>query len=134
MKPLIINAKEDTPKIVLDTDLDEFIISGRSLPEDAHDFYKPLFEWLLEYVKKPKPVTTFRFELEYYNTSSSKQLSKLFLILKEFPAKVRILWYYHHDDIDMLENGKRYAKLTGLDFTMISIPAVEDDSFEIVIN
>ncbi len=134
MKPFTYNGKEDCPKILLDEDLPEFLIAGRSLPEDAFDFYKPVFDWLQEYAKKPKQETVFRFELEYYNTASSKQLSKLFIFLKELQSKVRIVWCYHHDDVDMLENGKRFEKLTGLEFSLVPLPAVDDDNFEIIIN
>ncbi|MGI6478408.1 MAG: DUF1987 domain-containing protein [Salinivirgaceae bacterium] len=100
MTPLIYEGTEDTPKVVLDVDADEFLISQRSLPEDAFLFYKPIFRWLEEYAKNPKKKTVFRFELEYFNTSSAKQLSKIFVFLKSIKEEVEVIWCYYDDDTD----------------------------------
>ncbi|HOG19885.1 MAG TPA: DUF1987 domain-containing protein [Salinivirgaceae bacterium] len=132
MAPLIYDGTEDTPKVVLNKDAEEFLISGRSLPEDAFLFYKPIFRWLEEYAKNPNKKTVFRFELEYFNTSSTKQLSKIFIFLKSIREEVEVIWCYYDDDTDMLNSGKRFEKLTNLDFRMEVLPVIEDDDFRIV--
>ncbi len=132
MTPFIHKGSEDTPKVVLDKDSREFVIADRSLPEDAFEFYKPIFQWLEEYAKNPNEKTTFRFELEYFNTSSAKQLTKILLFLRNIKKPVEVIWCYQIDDIDMLNSGKRFEKLTNLNFEMESIPVVEDDNFRIV--
>ncbi|HPW66232.1 MAG TPA: DUF1987 domain-containing protein [Salinivirgaceae bacterium] len=132
MTPLIYDGTEDTPKVVLDRDAEEFLISGRSLPEDAFLFYKPIFRWLEEHAKNPKKKTIFRFELEYFNTSSAKQLSKIFIFLKNIKEEVEVIWCYQVDDIDMLNSGKRFEKFTNLNFKMEVLPVIEDDDFRII--
>ena len=132
MAPLIYDGTEDTPKVVLNKDAEEFLISGRSLPEDAFLFYKPIFRWLEEYARNPNKKTVFRFELEYFNTSSTKQLSKIFIFLKSIREEVEVIWCYYDDDTDMLNSGKRFEKLTNLDFRMEVLPVIEDDDFRIV--
>jgi hypothetical protein len=132
MKPFIHKGSDDTPKVILDKDSNEFLIAERSLPEDAFEFYKPIFQWLEEYAKNPNQKTAFRFELEYFNTSSAKQLTKILLFLRNINTPVEVVWCYQIDDIDMLNSGKRFEKLTNLNFKMVSIPVVEDDDFRIV--
>ncbi|MDY0280493.1 MAG: DUF1987 domain-containing protein [Salinivirgaceae bacterium] len=132
MTPFIHNGTEDTPTVKLDTSAPELLIAERSLPEDAYEFYKPIFEWLEDYAKNPNEKTVFRFELEYFNTSSAKQLSKILLFLKSLDKEVEIIWCYQLDDIDMFNSGKRFEKLTGLNFSMVSIPVIDDDDFTII--
>ena len=132
MTPFTHIGTEDTPTVRLDASAPEFLIADRSLPEDAFEFYKPIFEWLEEYAKNPKEKTVFKFELEYFNTSSAKQLSKILLFLKKLSKEVEIIWCYQLDDVDMFNSGKRFEKLTELNFSMVSIPVVDDDDFTIV--
>jgi hypothetical protein len=87
---------------------------------------------LEEYAKNPKKKTVFRFELEYFNTSSAKQLSKIFVFLKSIKEEVEVIWCYYDDDTDMLNSGKRFEKLTNIDFKMEVLPVVEDDDFRII--
>lgn len=52
--------KKDTPKtplIQMEYESGYFLISGRSIPENSIEFYRPLFEWLDEYNTKPQPKT-----------------------------------------------------------------------------
>ena len=132
MKPFIHNSTEDTPTVKLDKDAPEFYIGTRSLLENTFEFNKPIFAWLEEYEKNPNEKTVFRFELEYFNTSSAKQITKILLFLKKLTSNVVIIWCYQLDDIDMFNSGKRFEKLTELNFQMISIPVVEDDNFSII--
>ncbi len=55
MDPLVIELGDDTPKVVLDKTKGIFEISGRSLPEDTVQFFKPILEWLRAYKNDPNP-------------------------------------------------------------------------------
>ena len=46
MEILNLEGTEDTPKIILDKKNGIFEISGRSLPEDSAEFYRPVLEWI----------------------------------------------------------------------------------------
>ena len=111
---------EITPKVILDKEQGEFFIGGKSLPENAIQFYNPIIEWLEEYSKKPNEKTVFKFKLEYYNTSTAKQFARILLLLEklhlEGNSKVEIHWYYDSKDLDMQHSGKRYEKLLNLPF------------------
>ncbi len=124
MEPLILQATEDTPEVILNPEENIFRIARISVPEDAYEFYRPIIEWLREYAKNPLPETVFEFDLEYVNTASNKQLMQVMIILdqiaKKYPVKVK--WYYEAIDEDMLNLGQRYQKLAkNLDFEFLEI-------------
>ena len=75
LEALIIESKEDTPKVVLDSANKVFQISARSLPENAIGFYEPVLKWLNDYSAEPLELTVFDFTLEYFNTASAKQIA-----------------------------------------------------------
>jgi hypothetical protein len=118
---LIIESKEDTPKVVLDSVNKVFQISERSLPENAIGFYEPVLIWLNQYALDPLDITVFNFSLEYFNTASAKQIAKILLILENIAKKqnVAINWYYKKEDSDMLSSGTRFSKLIDLNFSFI---------------
>ena len=121
MDQLIIEATEDTPLVHLDVEGDKFLIAERSLPENSIEFYQPVFEWLNQYIESPKDKTRFEFKLEYFNTSSAKQITKVLLILEKLASKseVVIVWHYKKEDFDMLSSGQRYAKLININFEFV---------------
>lgn len=122
MEALIIQSKEDTPGIQLNPEKGIFEINHRSLPEDAIAFFTPVFSWLEKYGEAPLAKSVFQFKLEYFNTSSAKQIYKLFCLLQDISKKgeIEINWYYQEEDKDMRSAGERYAKLIELPFKLIS--------------
>ncbi|HAM99484.1 MAG TPA: nuclear pore complex subunit [Marinilabiliales bacterium] len=121
MEKFIIDHTEDTPKVVLDAESGLFSIEGRSLPENAVAFYQPIFNWLTSYEENSKNPIAFHFKLEYFNTASSKQITKLLLILQQMAQKitVSIKWYYYKEDADIKASGSRFAKLIKADIDLI---------------
>jgi len=78
MRSLIIEPTNKTPKVILNADINVFEISGRSIPEDSVGFYRKIIDWVDEYSQNPNTRTNFKFQLEYFNTSTSKCLLDLF--------------------------------------------------------
>ena len=122
MEKLIIEKTSDTPSIHLDSS-DKIEISERSLPENAIDFYAPIIEWFNEYSKNPNSETIVDIKLEYFNTSSAKQIAKILLILQKLAENNNVLikWYYSASDSDMHSSGVRYSKLVKVKFEFIEI-------------
>ena len=122
MESLVIQKTEDTPSIDFNIETRLFKLYGRSLPENAIDFYKPILDWL-ESVLSSTSNQNFIIEikLEYFNTASSKQLAKLLLLVEKFVETNNILirWFYEKDDNDMLISGNQYSKFLKLDFEFI---------------
>jgi len=124
METLNITATEDTPEITFNNETNEFILSGRSLPEDVTSFYKPVFEWLEKYAEETTPTITFKFKLEYFNTASSKIILDILMKLEDMMESkengLKIEWYYFESDDDMLEAGEEYKELVEIPFHLIA--------------
>ena len=124
MRNLIIEPTPKTPKVILNADINVFELSGRSIPEDSVGFYRKILDWIDEYSKAPNPKTNCKFQLEYFNTSSSKCLLDLFRKLeKMYKAghEVVITWMYDVDDEDMEETGEDYRELLDVPFELVSV-------------
>lgn len=122
IQPLKIEPTHKTPKVYLDPENNVFEISGRSIPEDSVGFYKPILDWLDEYAKNPLPQIEFKFELEYFNTASSKNILEILKKLEEIYEKgndVKIIWYYEEDDEDMEETGEDYKALLSVPVELV---------------
>ena len=115
MEILNLEGTEDTPKIILDKKNGIFEISGRSLPEDSAEFYRPVLEWIEKYSGEPNPQTDFVFKLEYFNTASSKLILDVLSALEDIKG-MKINWYFHEDDEDMEEAGQEFSELVEIPF------------------
>ena len=121
MTNINLEGTEDTPKIILDSTNKIFERSGRSLPEDCAQFYKPILEWLDGYT--PTSPINFVFKLDYFNTASSKLILDILNRLEKIKNKgsqVTISWYYAEDDEDMQEAGEEFSELVEVSFELNS--------------
>ncbi len=122
MKPLIIKKTEETPAIIFLPNKKTFQIVATSWPENAKEFYEPVYAWIQQYFSNsPLEKSVFQFRLTYMNTSSSKQIARIVALLKEFSKSydVEIQWIYEKGDIDMMVEGKRFAQILNLDIKLI---------------
>ena len=121
MSDLKISKTEDTPTVILDKTNGKFLIQGRSIPEDAVVFFKPILDWFKDYATDPNPTTCVEFKLEYFNTSSSKLILDIMLKLKHIKG-ASIQWYYSEEDDDMKEAGEEYSELVNFPFDLVEEP------------
>lgn len=122
VEPLILEETHKTPKVNLNPADDVFEISGRSIPEDSVGFYKEILDWVEQYATSPNPKTNFKFELEYFNTSSSKNILELLKKLEKIYQDghdIHITWYYDEDDEDMEETGEDYKALLSVPLELV---------------
>jgi hypothetical protein len=113
-----------TPTINFDFSTGVLEIKGRSIPENALEFYQPLIEALEKYSGSVKPTTIATVSLEYFNTSSAKRILDVFKKLEEIKkagSAVSINWFYEEDDEDMLGAAQDYEALVNIPFTMVPI-------------
>ncbi|MFH1322058.1 MAG: DUF1987 domain-containing protein [Bacteroidota bacterium] len=125
MKSLITEATHNTPTINFDPEKGLLEIKGKSIPENSIGFYKPVLEWLEEYLENAAPQTNVNVHLEYFNTASSKCLLDVFKALdsihKANKSKMTINWLYDEDDDDMMEAGEDYDAIISVPFNMIPV-------------
>lgn len=122
MENIVLEGTGRTPTIVFDAQKGVLEMSGRSIPENSISFFKPLFDWIDEYVEKPLPQTQISFNLEYFNTSSSKCILDMLRKLEKInedghTALVR--WYFEDGDEDMEESGNDFKSLINLDIELV---------------
>jgi hypothetical protein len=119
MSNLVITNSIKTPSIELNAS-GVLEIKGKSIPENSHEFYKPVYEWLDNYLRNPAPKTELIINLEYFNTSSSKCLLDIFRKLEPVnvsgKSEVKVSWLYDADDEDMMEAGEDYQALVKIPF------------------
>jgi len=119
MEALRIEATVKTPEVLLDPSNAVFEIKGKSIPDDAEEFFNRILVWLEDYVSNPNEITEVKIDLEYFNISSSKRILFLFYKLNELNEKgkdVKIIWYYNEEDEDMFEVGQDYAFMVKIPF------------------
>ena len=125
MELLNIEGTPKTPTVNFDSANGVLEIKGRSIPENAIEFYKPLVDWLSEYANASKSTTVVNIQLEYFNTSSSKCILDVFKKLEAIQnsklSGININLYYEEDDEDMLEAGEDYQAIINIPFKMIEI-------------
>ncbi|MEA2041217.1 MAG: DUF1987 domain-containing protein [Bacteroidota bacterium] len=123
MKELIIEAKTDTPGIIFKPEMNEFKIFGKSLPEDAKEFYDPILNYLRLYAEAPNPETVLEINLEYYNSASVRKLVSilnLFDKISKAGNKVEAVWLYEESDEVMQENGLDFQDIVTMPFKLKS--------------
>jgi hypothetical protein len=115
METLIRNASFETPSIEMNAERGRIEMVGRSLPEDSATFYKPVLNWIDDYLQHPRPQTDIEIKLEYFNTATSMVLLKMFNKLQSL-TEVTVHWYHYPEDDDMLESGKEFEELSNISF------------------
>ena len=110
-----------TPEVHFDASTGKFEIKGRSITENAPEFYNPLIEWVKEYVSNPATTTIVTILFEYINTSSSKSLMHLLNVLTAIAGnEVSIHWLHKAGDDAMKEAGEDFNTIVNLPFHILS--------------
>jgi len=106
LKSLFIEPTVKSPQVDFNHLTGELILSGRSIPENAVELYENVYKWVLEYIKNPRHTTNLRYNLEYFNTSSSIWLAKIAKALcsiKDSEYMVLIHLYFNIEEFDSME-------------------------------
>lgn len=126
MEEIVLAATDKTPGITF-KNTGELEITGKSIPEDAEDFFAPALKWLEHYVENPAPKTLLSINLEYFNISSSKRILFILYKLNDLISKqsdVKVIWIYDDNDEDMFEVGQDYAFMVKIPFEFVEIDRV----------
>ena len=124
MENLIIKGEAKTPTIDFNFNSGELVISGRSIPENSIEFYKPVIEWLESLKVSGKDKVVLDIKLEYFNTSSSKCILDVFKKLEEIKGvgkDASIRWYFESDDEDMEEAGQDFSAIIKVPLELITV-------------
>lgn len=118
---LRIEATEDTPEIDFDTTTGVFKVTGRALPENAHDFFKPIEDWVQGYVESPLENTVVEMRIDYFNSAATRYIFNLLMCFEDIVddgGDAKVIWYYKEED-DMIETkGEELASILEVPFEM----------------
>lgn len=112
-----------TPLISFNPESGDFIIKGRSIPENAEMFYSSILGWLDCLCSEPPVKIVLTVQLEFLNIASSKRL--LFILYRLIEAqqngcRVMVKWCFDERDQDMQEVGEDYSQMVSeIPFEMI---------------
>ncbi|HDJ33206.1 MAG TPA: DUF1987 domain-containing protein [Bacteroidetes bacterium] len=110
-----------TPEIILNP-AGAISFSGRSITENAVEFFKPIKHWVEGYLQNPQPETVVNIKLEYFNSSSARMILDILQELLNVGKKggrLVINWFYEEGDDDILERGEYYASILDTNFNFI---------------
>lgn len=122
MEKLVITSTVKTPLVDFNAQTGVMLIQGRSIPQDSETFWEPILKWFYAYAVQPAEQTTFIFDLEYFNISSSKRI--LFLLYKmaemhDHNFDISVEWRCEDSDLDMREIGNDYACMVNVPFKIV---------------
>ena len=126
METLSINATDETPFVELNAENKVYKITGRSLPEDARAFYQPISKWFNQYFEEAQSPVNLEIYLDYFNSSSTKQLVEIIIDLESLKNKkveVNIVWMYDEDDELMETRGKEIESIVEIPFIFSPLKA-----------
>lgn len=113
MKNLKIVQDKYTLEVDFDAETGVLRMAGSSYPENAAEFFSPLYDWLGTYICEVGRSLHLDFELDYLNTSSTKCIMEILEILEAYQKDsgvVEVNWHYAEDDEDILEMGEEIVE------------------------
>ncbi len=124
MDNLLLKGTKTTPEISFDAKKGVLEISGESYPENALEFFRPVFDWLRNFTNSYYGSIVLNFRMIYFNTSSSKAILDILDLVDDlYKSKNRditVNWYYQEDDEDIQESGEEFAEGLSLPYNLIS--------------
>lgn len=123
---LNIEATEKTPKISFNSSTGELLMEGICIPEQTHDFFKPVLAFINSLEATPPKSFTLITNLHFFNTGSARyilEVMKNALKLKEKGVDVKYKWHYNEEDEDIEEAGRSYSFILNEPFDMVPFKA-----------
>ena len=122
---MFIAPTRSTPLVKYCQDSLTLDIIGRSIPEDAFEFYQPVLDLLQELKQyNPKAITAV-FQLEYFNTHSSRRLLDVFRKLDEMKLNgtlTKVFWLCDVEDREMVYHGEDLRNLVDVAIEITELP------------
>ena len=125
MDILDIAATKSTPRVLFNPSTHICMMIGESYPENSAVFYTPVFEWIHEFLANLEDnKAVFKFNLIYFNSSTSKALMDLFEIFEKHVdggKQIEVEWYHHPEDEAALEYGEEFKEdVESLSFAIVA--------------
>ncbi|MBN2756819.1 MAG: DUF1987 domain-containing protein [Bacteroidales bacterium] len=117
-----IEKTNNTPSVYIDEANMLCRIEGSSYPEDAHEVYQHVLDWLDRIQYNTDAQLVVEFDYDFLNSISHKKVWQILHSLKQFHNNgkaVKVVWYYEENDEDIMEAGEDLAELMNIPFELI---------------
>ncbi len=117
-----LNIKQQKNNLEVNCSEGKIDMKGNSIVPNAQSFFKPVFDWVDEYVKKPAKNTKVTLRFDYIDTASVQAVFDLLKALKEVEVEGNSLvvdWHFEFDDPELLEVGEIMEARLGVKFNYI---------------
>jgi SiaC family regulatory phosphoprotein len=119
MESLIIKKAIQTPEIIFDCETGKLLIAGRSYSSNSFDFYRPVTDWVNEYVLNPQEKTVLDIDIDYFHSVSVKYLTTIIKKLEPL-ENIQVRWILQEEDRDeSFELGKIIERGSKIKFDFI---------------
>ncbi len=122
LRTLHIAATGDTPEVYLSVS-EPSALTGRSLPENAFNFYHSIVEWVKQFVASDNKEFVLILHFDYFNSSSGRYIYEILNLLDNSHHKnhYTIIWKYEADDDLMIERGEAFQSLCSIPFNFVEV-------------
>jgi hypothetical protein len=127
MKKITIESTPNTPKVEFDTENGILSIEGRVLETNTirhDDIFTKIHLLLNQYLEEKKTPVKIRFRLNYYNTTSTKNMVRFIqqaeALFKNGHA-IEMIWEYENGDDDSLADGELFKRFCSLPFSICMV-------------
>lgn len=113
LSDLHIAATDETPEVLLTSNSGKSYLKGRSLPENAFEFYRPIIAWAKQFVEQRGVGLDITLSFDYLNSSSSRFLFEMLHALDQSidSGSYIVRWQTDPDDELMIEKGEELQRL-----------------------
>lgn len=128
MKELEIEPRED--QLSISCKHGEIAMKGNSILADPIKFFKPVKEWVEEYLKNPAEQTEIHLIFDYVDTASVQSVFdvlKMFMKLPDYQRRVHVHWHFEFDDPELLEVGEIMETRLKLKFNFVEIKPKKEE-------
>ena len=97
-------------------------LTGCSILNNPNVFFKPLRNWISDYLKNPNKVNVVNIKIEYLDSASTKQIFEILKSIENLNGEetsIKIDWYYDINDPEILEIGEILAGRVRIPFEFI---------------
>jgi SiaC family regulatory phosphoprotein len=98
-------------------------MEGNSYPSNTEKFYKPIINWLKDYIKTFPEYTEVHLKFEHMDSPTVKSIYEIIKILKPSEkgklTNTEVFWYYDLQDDETLDKGRLISDHLKMNFTFI---------------
>ena len=122
MEEFFLKMSERLPEIRL---REGFVsIKGHSIPQDPKKIYKPVLQWVKDYIKDPAPHTEVSLNIDFSDTDSTKaifDILKLLAMCQKTNHRIEMVfnWIYKKGDDDIKKLGECFESKLDIIFNYL---------------